>query len=521
MAGTRHVLMIASENDALKGGKVGGVGDVVRDLPLALAKEGWRTTVLTPSYGFLHKENRATLLTRVEFPFEGRRTAGEIWEVTPRQPDDRVTHLVFAHPDLTGEAIYFNDPPGEAFAKDATKFALFCSAVGQYLCAPAAPCDLVHLHDWHSGFYFLLRELHPDFAHLKALRTVFTIHNLAIQGTRPMRGPSASVERWFPELFTPPAAWVDAWADPRYPVATFTPMAAGIALADKVNTVSPAYAEEILLPSDHGNGLYRGEGLEPVVRRAKEERRFFGILNGTEYPEESHSPQLSFPGTFRLAAAEVQAWSGKRPEPYLDGLTGRVQKMQSLRPSFMMTSVTRVVEQKIKLLFETTTAGGCAIDELMEAVRRANGVYLFLGTGTDDYELKLMEASRRHDRLVYLKGYSEPLAQALYRSGTMFMMPSSFEPCGIGQMIAMRNGQPCIVHAVGGLKDTVADQVNGFRFGGDSLGSQADQLLAAARGAIGLFLNDPVTWESLKRKAAAARFTWEKSAREYIDLLYT
>src|SRR5436309_440018 len=145
-----HIIMIASENDALIGGKVGGVGDVVRDLPGALADLGWQIAVITPSYGFLHKDNPSELYRTVTFPFGGKRMKGDLWKVTPKKPRDGVDHFVFEHADVGGSPIYFNDPPGHAFAKDATKYALFCSAVGQYL--KDVPYSFVlHLHDWHAA----------------------------------------------------------------------------------------------------------------------------------------------------------------------------------------------------------------------------------------------------------------------------------------------------------------------------------------------------------------------------------
>ena len=227
---SKHVIMLASENDALRGGKVGGIGDVVRDLPRALANVGWRVTVVIPSYGFLHKENPSKLRETVVFPFGGKKMRGELWEVTAREPNDRITHFVFEHPDVRGEPIYFNDPPDHVFARDATKYALFCSAVGQFLLRQQSPFVL-HLHDWHTATLFLLRELHPEFSGLKGTKTVYTIHNLSIQGTRPMRGSYATVERWFPKLFTD-SSWVSTWKDSRYKDAAYTPMAIGIRRAD-------------------------------------------------------------------------------------------------------------------------------------------------------------------------------------------------------------------------------------------------------------------------------------------------
>ena len=117
----RELIMLASENDALTGGKVGGVGDVVRDLPVALSPLGWNTTVIIPAYGFLHKENPSQLVSSIQFPFAGKSTTGELYQVTPKEPVQGVTHLVFEHAEIRGEPLYCNDPPGETFYATASR----------------------------------------------------------------------------------------------------------------------------------------------------------------------------------------------------------------------------------------------------------------------------------------------------------------------------------------------------------------------------------------------------------------
>ena len=147
-------------------------------------------------------------------------------------------------------------------------------------------------------------------------------------------------------------------------------------------------------------------------------------------------------------------------------------------------------------------------------------MYLFLGTGTTDYEQKLMDLTRRCVKFVFLNLYSEAISDALYTNGTIFMMPSSYEPCGIGQMVAMRDGQPCVVHAVGGLKDTVEDGVNGFTFSGSNISEQVQQYVATTRRAVETYLKNKPIWEKICANALQARFTWEKSAMQYAEFLY-
>src|SRR5207248_21900 len=113
----------------------------------------------------LHTKNESKQIAAVTFPFGGKKMSGYMWMVTPKEPHAGVEHLVFDHPDIAGEPIYYNDPPRHAFAKDATKYALFCSAVGMFL-KEYGDSFVLHLHDWHTATICLLKRLHPDFSHL-------------------------------------------------------------------------------------------------------------------------------------------------------------------------------------------------------------------------------------------------------------------------------------------------------------------------------------------------------------------
>jgi starch synthase len=516
--GNKHIVMLAAENDSLIGGKVGGLADVIRDLPNALADEGYTITVIMPAYGFLHKENPSTVAASVSFPFAGKTQTGTLYEVRAKEPHARVTQLVFEHPELRGTPIYSMDPPGQPFAQDATKFALFCSAVGQYL-KTVSGNYIVHLHDWHTPTFLMLKNLHPEFRHLQSHKVVFTIHNLAYQGGRPILGKNATVEQWFPELFSK-TDWINEWKDIHETEPVYNPMAAGIRFADKVNTVSPTYAEEILKPSDHKKGFYGGEGLETVLRQAKKEQRLFGIINACEYPETSGNSTLSWRQLCDLILSEVNSALSIQDDQHLTNVATRVAAIRDTPPSVILTTVTRVNEQKFRLLFEKGSRNKTAITEILSGLESVNGRYILLGNGTPDYEEFFRKEFDKNERLIFIPLYSSNIAKALYANGTLFLMPSSFEPCGISQMIAMREGQPCIVHAVGGLKDTVQHGIDGFRFDGSNTKEQADALVRTTHDAIQLALTNNEAWKSLQSHAASRRFDWQASARQYIQLMY-
>ncbi|QIB65194.1 glycogen synthase [Kineobactrum salinum] len=507
-----NVLMVAAENGALPGGKVGGMGDVIRDLPAALAAKGCRVTVLTPGYQHFSLQPGAQRLVEVVTPFRQGREAVVLWRLAddPRRPG--VTQLVLEHPGFApcgAGRIYCDDPPERPFATDASKFALFCRAVLECLLAGhVSRPDVVHLHDWHSALLALLVRFDPACGKLAGLRYVYTIHNLALQGIRPLDHDESSLRAWYPDL-----SWDhEAIVDPRYGDC-FNPMRAGIRLCDKVHAVSPTYAREI----QHS----AGEGLQADLREAAGAGRLAGILNGCEYPAAvGRAP--GFRRLLRLVQAELARWAEDAPHASHQLARRKVAALlqaQSVRPAPLVTSVGRLTDQKVRLLQAPLSAGRSAIDVLLDRLG-PDGLLLMLGSGDPALEQFFTEISARRDNFLFLCGFSEALSEPIYRSGQLFLMPSSFEPCGISQMLAMRAGQPCLVHAVGGLADTVQDGVTGFCFGGDGEQQQLEQLLQRFAEALQLHARHPKQWQALRKRAAAQRFRWDDVARDYMDLLY-
>ena len=149
-----------------------------------------------------------------------------------------------------------------------------------------------------------------------------------------------------------------------------------------------------------------------------------------------------------------------------------------------------------------------------------DGLLLMLGSGDPEYEQFLAETSVRYNNLVFLRGYSDTLADTFYRQGDLFFMPSSFEPCGISQMLALRAGQPCLVHGVGGLRDTIIDGNTGFAFSGNNPTEQADAMVSSLQRALKKLRKSPKQWQSMRAAAAATRFEWADSIDAYLTQLY-
>ena len=505
-----HILLVAAENGALSGGKVGGIGDVVHDVPLALAKRNQTVSVVTPAYGSLHKLPGAKLQKTLNVFFSGKQESLELYVMSGVVNSANVKHYVIEHPlfSLCGTGkIYCDDPPGRPFARDATKFALFCTAVAEAIKqAVFGNLDVLHLQDWHASLLLILRRFLPRYKQLKKLHCAYTIHNLALQGIRPFRGDESSLEEWFPDM----RYATNLLLDPRWKDCV-NPMAAAIRLADTVHAVSPSYAAEIMKPDDPATGHHGGEGLEDDLIKAKREKRLFGILNGCEYPDNFVSNAVAWPDLLQQMRNTLLLWTSRNSNvssTHFIALNA-LDRLGAKRPKMLITSVGRITDQKVALMRQPTSTGTPALHATLAAMGDY-AVLLMIGSGDSEHEQFLTETSVHYDNFVFLRGFSDALANALYESGDLFLMPSSFEPCGISQMLAMRAGQPCLVHGVGGLRDTVIDEKTGYSFA----------LVSTVQRALKQHAKKSAKWQNICKAASAARFEWDHSIDAYLKDLY-
>lgn len=511
-----NILMLAAENGALPGGKVGGIGDVIRDAPLALAALGHSVTVITPGYGHFSRlpgaAHTGTLQTLFRNALENVSLHG-----VPMQPAAAsVSCLALEHPIFSDGGvgrIYVDDGPGRPFATDASRFALFCAATASAISDGLIPRpDIIHLHDWHSALFALLLHADPACADIAGIPLVYTIHNLALQGIRPLSGDASSLFSWFPALpALPPSAM-----DPRY-TDCYNPVRAAIALCARVHTVSPRYAVEIC--SDDSTF---GCGLQADLRRARDQGRLSGLLNGCDYPDPA-IPAATYADTLALGRRELRRWTGKTREVRSAHVLAldQLQRLQTdlPRPAVLLTSVGRLTDQKLGLLCAAMPDGRLCLEHALDELGE-DGLCVMLGSGDPALELVLTRLAGDYDNLLFLCGYSESLAEALYAAGDLFLMPSTFEPCGISQMLAMRDGQPCLVNAVGGLVDTVRDGETGFVFS-SSAGVTAEQaLLTRLTQALECLRSKPDVYRKVREAAAAERFPWARAATAYSEELY-
>ncbi len=520
-----HVMIVAAECKGLA--KVGGLADVVHDLSVELVKQGVRVTLLLPGYEQIPVTGPTVLTTMVQFAGLAHSIAVE--EVSG---SDFTADIIRCPAFFGGDygSVYVDSAKhgGGPFEDDAARFAFFSTAVAQLLLREERyeGVEVLHCHDWHTGTLALLARLSPQYAALRQLPILFTIHNLDYQGQRPMHAgaapPTASLQGWFPQdspLFEQPP-YLQKLQDP---VATdcYNPMRAAIELADFVSTVSPNYAFEITQPDDPARSFVGGRGLESILASRAADGTLVGLLNGIDY-HEFDPEQLEPP--FALSYRNWHTAKGIHKEklrqrlctadicdaPDVAGALLECDDADSFAQLPLLVAVTRLAGQKVSLLFQELASGS-----LLDILARLPANILVLGTG--EYGQRLQEClAHNANNIQHISRFDQGLADQLYAAGDIFLMPSDFEPCGISQMIAMRFGTVPIVTPVGGLADTVQDGRNGYHVPvGASRQEVGEALCETVSRAVADCSQRPEVFGNLQERAMASRFTWEASATAY------
>lgn len=521
----KNILTLCAENALIKGAKVGGVADVIAGVSPALRDQGCKVQIVMPSYGVFHAQVDAKLVDTVYFPFYGQHLQAQLYfadnAAVGNIPTWFVHHAIFNNADVRGK-IYIHDDDKNPFASDATRFALFCAATAEIIKVGLIHSfQYIHLHDWQGAFLLFLKNFEPHYQRqLGAFKYIYSIHNLGYQGIRPLDNHASSLKAWWPHLHV-----IDQRVrDPHY-TDCFNPMALAIRFADKLHAVSPTYAKEILKASDHEKGYYGGEGLQQDIQMRAINGDLVGILNGCVYDEKNKFVKQNKQAIFKQAYA-FSLRNGPKKTAADELLYERLIAMQTskqlskLDNQFICASVGRLSTQKIALLLQPISKQHHALDMMLMKLGEA-GKFCLVGSGDEDIEQQLLDTAKRHSNFLFINAYAQDVADLLYAQGDLFVMPSQYEPCGISQMFAMRNGQPCLVHATGGLKDTVTDNVDGFRFTGDSPKAQAKKFITRFEQALTLFQTDKKAWVAMCENARKKRFLWSHTASEYCHKLYT
>lgn len=474
-----RILHVASEVAPYS--KTGGLADVLGALPRALADLGHEVAVVTPRYRSVEPE-RFGLMRRLRglaAPLGRDTVSVGVYEgQLPSTPRVRV-YLIDHPPSFDRDGLY-GDARGD-YADNPRRFALLGAAALALSAEFGAWPEVLHAHDWQGGPAILYAQ--RRWGALPRPKTVFTIHNLAFQGNF---APSVIDELGLPwESYTP-----DGYEF--YGQASF--LKAGLALADRLTTVSPTYAKEIQTPE-------QGFGLDGMLRARA--GRLTGILNGVDYEAWS-------PATDRHLAAPYSAESlgGKR---VCKAALQRELGLPVRADVPLCGSVSRLTDQK---------GFDLVIAALPELLATSALQYVVLGSGDPRLEAQLRELATTYPKQLAVKiGYDEALAHRIEAGCDLYVMPSRFEPCGLNQLYSLRYGTPPIVRATGGLEDSIVDfDARSASGTGFKLEAYAPEALAATwRRALAAFAA-PESFAALVRRGMTQDFSWTRSAQAYARL---
>lgn len=464
------ILFVSSE--VFPFSKTGGLADMGNFLPKSLKKIGYQMIVVTPYYKGIEKYHKD-----MEYVFTRAIVFGnQREEVHYYKLDNDGVETIFVQNQR-----FFERDNYYGYNDDAMRFILFSYAALEFIDSMDIPPHIIHCNDWQSATIpYLLDEHYRMWDKYRNIHTLLTIHNLEHQGVFGL-DKAQYFNRSFDYTYTH--------------FNSINYLKTGIERATKINTVSPNYRNEILTQEF-------GFTLDGALNKRSSD--LIGILNGIDF-------EVFDPRTDKLI---------KENYNLSNFISNKAINKKDLVTKFkfnnknapLISYIGRMAHQKGIYLMEHT---------LERVLNETNANFIILGTGDAHYEnyFKYLE-DKYQGRVLYYHGYNEPLAHEIYAASDIFLMPSLFEPCGLGQMIAMRYGTIPVVRETGGLKDTVepyneyTNKGTGFSF----YDEHPEVFKNILMNAINLYNNDQTRWHQLMRRAMRNDFGLEKMALEYSKL---
>lgn len=464
------ILLVSSE--VAPYAKSGGLGDVAGSLPKALKNLGVDVRVVVPKYKSIKNEyfSDVTYLGSFLTSLSWRTQEAKILLKETEFP------IYFIENDF-----YFGRDGLYGYGDDNERFAFFCKSAIDMLALIDFYPDVVHCNDWQTGpISLFLKEIYRKLVYYSKIKTLFTIHNLQYQGnfgseTMGILGVSNNC-----------SPNIEFYGNISY-------MKAGLMYADKISTVSKKYADEIQTDE-------YGYGMNGVLSDKKE--KLCGIINGIDYIINDPATDTRIAKNFDVNSIYLKKENKRALQEQL-GLEQRDVPIISI--------ISRLADQK----------GLDLVAQIFEQLMREDIQFIVLGTGESRYEYMFKNfASRYPGRISANILFDDTLAQRIYASSDMFLMPSLFEPCGLGQMFSLRYGTIPIVRKTGGLADTITHydvetkQGNGFVFEDYNGGG----LLWAIQEALSVYHRGEEEWNQVVKNALNCNYSWDNSAREYVKL---
>ena len=474
--------------------KVGGLGDVMGSLPIALSKLNATIKVALPLYGGINRRKFKIKLFKkgLSMILEGRQTNFDVYVGT--LPGSRVkvyfiSHRIFKVPNVyLGGGNYLKTPKRHSKRKrvkgigDVERFTFFSKAVVAMVKGLNWKPSVIHCHDWHTALLpTFVDEYNLEDRHFDNISTLLTIHNLASQGVTGLD----IVDYGSLDHRLTPALMEDYYDKDGHKIDS---MKVGILSADYINTVSPNYAKEILTKE-------YGAGLEKYLLRRK--NHLVGILNGLDLRLFDPSKDKLIKKKYNLKTVEKGKQLNKQ---YLQ----KIAKLP-VEDKPVLGLVSRLVRQKgLDILVP-------ALDRFL---KKHDVQVVILGTGYAKYEKSIKELAEKYpDKVSANITFSLKFAQQIYAGSDFFLIPSRFEPCGLGQMIAMRYGTVPIARQTGGLKDTGINNKTGIVF---KKYTQMEMKKALER-SIRVY-NNKSKFKKIRAAGLREDFSWDRSAKEYFKL---
>lgn len=468
------VLFVASEVSPYA--KSGGLGDVAGSLPKALQENGVDVRVVFPKYRTIKDKflTSCQYLTSFNVSLDWRTQKADIFTIRGDVP----TYMI-------GNDFYFGRAGYYGYGDDNERFAFFCKAAIEFLDFVDFVPDIIHCNDWQTGPICLyVKDVYSKISYFSKIKTLYTIHNLQYQGMFPrdtLRMMGLDENYYFTN---------DKLE--YYNMASF--MKAGLLYSDAISTVSNTYAYEVQTPQ-------YGYGLDGVLRCRND--KLFGIVNGIDYDANN-------PATSKKIYANFDA----------DNMAGKAENKLKLQEELglpqradvpVISIISRLADQKgINLVLQAA----------YDLLNYRDIQIVVLGTGEYHYENMFRDLAYRYpDKVSANILFDDTLAQKIYAASDMFLMPSLFEPCGLGQLFAMSYGTVPITRTTGGLVDTVhhfnaeTGEGNGFQFQDYDAGG----LLWAINQALTVY-EDKELWDKVVQNAIRTRFSWKDSAKKYIEV---
>lgn len=467
------VLFVASECTPFA--KTGGLADVIGSLPKELKKQNIDVRVVIPKYEDIPEYFKEKMKNVAKFSVR-LSWRNKYCGVEQYEKDGIIYYFI-------DNEYYFKRKGLYGHYDEAERFAYFNRAVIEMLMHIPFQPDIIHCHDWQTGLIPLyLKDQYRFLDFYSQMKTVFTIHNLQYQGI-------------FPPVILGDilALGQEYLADEKlgfYGQVSF--MKAALNYADKLTTVSPTYAHEIQNP-------YYGEQLDGVLRlRAND---LAGILNGIDYDEFNPMTDPHIYVNYRSSLAKKKENKVKLQEEL---------GLPVIKDIPMIGIVSRLVEQK----------GFDLVAHVMNEILQNDVQLVVLGTGEECYEHMFLHFAHLYPEKVSANiTFNEALARKIYAASDLFLMPSRFEPCGIGQIIALRYGAVPIVRETGGLVDTVSPFIeetgegNGFTFANYN----AHDMLYTIERALNIYKQEDL-WKIVFKNTFKRNYSWQQSAKQYVSL---